>query len=57
MCKKDNRNEKYKLLKEMENKCNQCLSMHIECGLYTPCSMCDFYEQIVSQRKQGGIVI
>lgn len=57
MCKMDNKNEKYKLLKEMENKCNQCIFMHIECGLYTPCSKCDLYEQIVSQRKQCGIVI
>lgn len=57
MCKKDNKNEKYKLLKDMENKCNQCISMHIECGLYTPCSKCDFYEKIVNQRKQCGVEI
>lgn len=42
MCKSNNISEKYKLLKDMENKCNQCISMHIECGLYTPCSKCDF---------------
>lgn len=57
MCKNDNMSEKYKILNDMENKCNQCISMRIECGLYTPCTKCEIYMEIVRLRKQYGIVI
>lgn len=57
MCKNDSIKKQSEMLRKLEKKCDECVSMHIECGVYTPCAKCEIYMKIVNQRKQCGIVI
>lgn len=57
MCKNDSIEKKCEILKNLEKECDKCISMYIDCGLYTPCTKCEIYMEIVRLRKQCGVEI